>query len=91
MEERRRADRIMEKNQQFQVTITDYSSEGLGIGKTEGQFVWFIKDTVIGDEVIAAATKVKKHYGFARLVKLVTPSPSMTFTSWFMVISTPFL
>ena len=64
----------MEKNQQFQVTITDYSSEGLGIGKTEGQFVWFIKDTVIGDEVIAAATKVKKHYGFARLVKLVTPS-----------------
>lgn len=66
----------MEKNQQFQVTITDYSSEGLGIGKTEGQFVWFIKDTVIGDEVIAAATKVKKHYGFARLVKLVTPSPA---------------
>lgn len=66
----------MEKNQQFQVKITDYSSEGLGIGKTEGQFVWFIKDTVIGDEVIAAATKVKKHYGFARLVKLVTPSPA---------------
>ena len=66
----------MEKNQQFQVTITDYSSEGLGIGKTEGQFVWFIKDTVIGDEVIAAATKVKKHYGFARLVKLVNPSPA---------------
>ena len=25
----------MEKNQQFQVKITDYSSEGLGIGKTE--------------------------------------------------------
>ena len=66
----------MEKNQQFQVSITDYSSEGLGIGKTDGQFVWFIKDTVIGDEVIAAATKVKKHYGFARLVKLVTPSPA---------------
>ena len=66
----------MEKNQQFQVTITDYSSEGLGIGKNEGQFVWFIKDTVIGDEVIAAATKVKKHYGFARLVKLVNPSPA---------------
>lgn len=66
----------MEKNQQFQVSITDCSSEGLGIGKTDGQFVWFIKDTVIGDEVIAAATKVKKHYGFARLVKLVTPSPA---------------
>ncbi len=64
----------MEKNQQFQLTITDYSNEGLGVGKTDGQFVWFIKDTVIGDEVIAAATKVKKNYGFARLVKLVKPS-----------------
>lgn len=64
----------MEKNQQFQLTITDYSNEGLGVGKTDGQFVWFVKDTVIGDEVIAAATKVKKNYGFARLVKLVKPS-----------------
>ena len=51
----------MEKNQQFQVTITDYSSEGLGIGKTEGQFVWFIKDTVIGDEVIAAYAYCNLH------------------------------
>ena len=64
----------MEKNQQFQLTITDYSNEGLGVGKTDGQFVWFVKDTVIGDEVIAASTKVKKNYGFARLVKLVKPS-----------------
>ena len=57
----------MEKNQQFQVTITDYSSEGLGIGKTEGQFVWFIKDTVIGDEVIAAAKTASAHSFIMRL------------------------
>jgi len=48
----------MKKNEQFTVTIEDFSSEGLGIGKTDAGFVWFIKDTVIGDTVLAAATKV---------------------------------
>ena len=64
----------MKKNEQFTVTIEDYSSEGLGIGKTDAGFVWFIKDTVIGDTVLAAATKVKKNYGLARLVKVLKKS-----------------
>ncbi|MCR5009083.1 MAG: 23S rRNA (uracil(1939)-C(5))-methyltransferase RlmD [Oribacterium sp.] len=64
----------MKKNEQFTVTIEDFSSEGLGIGKTDAGFVWFIKDTVIGDTVLAAATKVKKNYGFARLVKVLEKS-----------------
>ncbi|SFG15854.1 23S rRNA (uracil(1939)-C(5))-methyltransferase RlmD [Oribacterium sp. WCC10] len=64
----------MNKNEQFTVKIEDYSNEGLGIGKTDAGFVWFIKDTVIGDTVLAAATKVKKNYGFARLVNVIEPS-----------------
>ncbi|WP_090816225.1 23S rRNA (uracil(1939)-C(5))-methyltransferase RlmD [Oribacterium sp. KHPX15] len=64
----------MKKNEQFTVTIEDFSSEGLGIGKTDAGFVWFIKDTVIGDMVLAAATKVKKNYGFARLIKVLEKS-----------------
>ncbi|MBO6308253.1 MAG: 23S rRNA (uracil(1939)-C(5))-methyltransferase RlmD [Oribacterium sp.] len=64
----------MKKNEQFTVTIEDFSSEGLGIGKTDAGFVWFIKDTVIGDTVLAAATKVKKNYGFARLIKVLEKS-----------------
>lgn len=64
----------MNKNEQFTVKIEDFSSEGLGIGKTGEGFVWFIKDTVIGDTVLAAATKVKKNYGFARLVKVLEKS-----------------
>ncbi|OON88018.1 23S rRNA (uracil(1939)-C(5))-methyltransferase RlmD [Oribacterium sp. C9] len=64
----------MTKNEQFTVKIEDFSSEGLGIGKTGEGFVWFIKDTVIGDTVLAAATKVKKNYGFARLVKVLEKS-----------------
>lgn len=65
----------MQKNDQFTVTITDYTSEGLGLGKADG-FAWFIKDTVIGDTVLAQATKVKKNYGFARLVKVLNESPN---------------
>jgi 23S rRNA (uracil1939-C5)-methyltransferase len=63
----------MKKNDQFEVTIEDMSSEGLGIGRQDG-FVWFIKDTVVGDRVLAAATKVKKTYGFARLVRVLKES-----------------
>ncbi len=63
----------MKKNETFELEITDYSGEGLGIGRQEG-FVWFVKDTVIGDRILAAATKVKKNYGFARLLKILSPS-----------------
>ena len=61
------------KNDEVQVTITDYTSEGAGIGKIDG-YPLFVKDAIIGDTVIAGITKVKKNYAFARLVKIVTPS-----------------
>ena len=57
----------MEKNQEFTVTIEDMSEDGSGIGKLDG-YIWFIKDTVIGDQVRAKAIKMKKSYGFARLL-----------------------
>lgn len=63
------------KNEIFKVKITDMSDEGAGIGKTEDGFTWFIKNTVIGDTVEALAMKVKKNYGFGRLVKIIEPSP----------------
>lgn len=63
----------MNKNEEFEVIITDMSDEGAGIGKYAG-FTWFVKDAVIGDRVIAAVTKQKKSYGFARLVKVIEPS-----------------
>ena len=34
----------------------------------------FIKDTVIGDVVEAKVMKAKKHYGYARLMKIIEPS-----------------
>ena len=64
----------MEKNQEFTVTIEDMSEDGAGIGKLDG-YIWFIKDTVIGDRVRARAMKMKKSYGFARLMEVIEPSP----------------
>ncbi len=64
---------MIKKNEEFEIEITDLSDDGAGIGKTDG-FTWFVKDAVIGDKVIAAATKVKKNYGFARLVSVIEPS-----------------
>ena len=64
---------IYEKNEEFETEITDISDDGSGIGRTEG-FTWFIKDTVPGDKVRAACTKLKKSYGYARVVEVLTPS-----------------
>ena len=62
-------------NDSFTVTIVDMSDDGAGIGKQDG-YIWFIKDTVIGDKVEARVMKTKKSYGFARLEKVLEPSPA---------------
>lgn len=61
------------KNDEVEVIITDYTSEGAGVGKADG-YPLFIKDAIIGDRVIAGITKVKKNYAYARLVKIIEPS-----------------
>ena len=74
----------MNKNDEFELKITDLGDDGAGIGRTfeagpaeNGTgFIWFVKDTMIGDRVIASAMKVKKNYGFARLVRILEPSPN---------------
>ena len=63
----------MKKNDEFVVAIEDMSEDGAGIGRVDG-YIWFIKDTVIGDVVRAGVMKMKKTYGFARLIEVVEPS-----------------
>ncbi len=62
------------KNDMVRVTIEDIGSEGEGIGKIDG-FTLFVKDAVVGDEVEARILKVKKNYAYARLEKVLKPSP----------------
>ena len=62
------------KNTVCQVEIEDIGESGEGIGKVEG-YTLFIKDAVIGDVVEAKIMKAKKHYAYARLERVITPSP----------------
>ena len=62
------------KNDMVTVTIEDIGNDGEGIGKAAG-YTLFVKDAVIGDVVEAKITKCKKNYGYARVEKVVTPSP----------------
>lgn len=65
------------KNEIFQVRIDDISDTGEGVGRTDG-YIWFVKDAVIGDLVEAKALKMKKNYGFARLMRVIEPSDGRT-------------
>lgn len=62
------------KNDIITLFIEDISEDGAGIGKTEG-YTWFVKDAVIGDRIEAGIMKMKKNYGFARLIRVLEPSP----------------
>ncbi len=62
------------KNDILTVTIGDIGNDGEGIGKIDG-FTLFVKDAVIGDVVLVKIMKAKKHYAYARLEKVLTPSP----------------
>lgn len=63
-----------QKNDYVTVTIEDIGNDGEGIGKVDG-FTLFVKDAVIGDTVEAKIVKSKKHYAYARLEKVIVPSP----------------
>ena len=63
-----------QKNELISVVIEDIGNEGFGIGKAEG-FTLFVKDAVVGDVVEARIVKAKKNYAYARLEKVLKPSP----------------
>ena len=63
----------MNKNEEFTLTIEDMNEDGAGVGRLDG-YIWFVKDAVIGDVVRARAMKMKKNYGFARLMEVLVPS-----------------
>ncbi|MDO5410117.1 MAG: 23S rRNA (uracil(1939)-C(5))-methyltransferase RlmD [Lachnospiraceae bacterium] len=65
------------KDDLVEVTITDMNEDGEGIGRTEG-FALFIKDAVVGDEVLAKVIAVKKGYGYARIMEIKKPSDLRT-------------
>ena len=63
----------LKKNDIIQLQISDLGTEGEGIGKL-ASFSFFVKGAIPGDEIEAGITKLKKNYGYARIVKLIKPS-----------------
>ena len=65
----------MEKGQILEFTIEDMSQEGKGIGKADW-FAVFVDGAVVGDKVRVQLMKVKKRYGFGKLLEILEESPS---------------
>ena len=61
------------KNEKVELTITDMTKEGLGISKISGQ-VFFVKDAIIGDKVVANITKVTKNIIYAKTIEILKES-----------------
>lgn len=60
------------KNQIVILTIEDIGTNGEGVGRVDG-FTLFVKGAVIGDRIEARIVKLKKHYGYARIEKIIKP------------------
>lgn len=65
----------MNKNDRLQVNIEGYSSEGHGVAKPDG-FVLFVPGALMGETVYVHVVKVNRHFGYAKIIEVVTPSPS---------------
>ena len=64
---------VIEKNSKYEVEIIDIGSEGEGIGKI-GEFTVFVPNTIKGDVAEILIVKLKKNYGYGKLINLITPS-----------------
>ncbi len=64
---------VCNKNDEFELEITDLGSTGEGIGKIGG-YTLFVKDALIGDKVRVKVMKTKKNYGYARMLEIIEPS-----------------
>ncbi|MCI8682522.1 MAG: 23S rRNA (uracil(1939)-C(5))-methyltransferase RlmD [Lachnospiraceae bacterium] len=68
---------FFQKDMELELLIEDMGTEGEGIGKKEG-VAFFVKDAVLGDLVRVNIMKMKKNYGYARLIRVLKPSPYRT-------------
>lgn len=64
----------IKKNTHFEMTIEDLGSKGEGIGKIN-DFTIFVEGAIPGDQIEVRIIKVKKTYGFGKLIQIIKPSP----------------
>ncbi len=66
---------MLKKNDEFNLKITGYTSEGGGVGKYDGQVV-FVENTAIGDEILCHVIKAKNTYAVGKAMEIIKPSKS---------------
>lgn len=64
---------MIEKNQDFEVDISDMGYEGEGIAKIDG-YTTFVKGALKGERAKIKMLKVNKDYGFAKLMEVIKES-----------------
>ncbi len=65
---------MLRKNDIIELNITSLTSDGDGVGRA-GELVFFVPNTAVGDVIDARVLKIKKNVGFAKVERIVTPSP----------------
>ncbi|MCL2216394.1 MAG: 23S rRNA (uracil(1939)-C(5))-methyltransferase RlmD [Defluviitaleaceae bacterium] len=66
---------MIKKNTQHIVKIQSVTAKGFGIGSVN-DFTLFVDGGLPGDEVLAHILKVKRRYGYGKILDIITSSPS---------------
>lgn len=64
----------LRKNAIFELNIDDVDANGFGIGRTDG-FAVFVDGALPGDRLRVRLLKTKPRYAYAKIEKILTPSP----------------
>lgn len=68
---------MVNKNDEFKLNITGYTSEGGGVGKHDGQAI-FVENTAVGDEILCHIIKAKKTYAVGKAIKIIKAAKCRT-------------
>ncbi len=65
---------MFKKNDEIVLDIEDLTVQGEGIGRADGM-PFFVRGAIPGDRIRAGVTRLKKTYGYARLIEVLAASP----------------
>ncbi len=73
--QKKNAGETVKKNDIVRLTVTDMTLEGMGVARLDSGCVVFVADAAAGDVCDALILKVRKALAYAKIVRLITPSP----------------
>src|SRR5690625_113785 len=61
------------KNEEYTKTVTNYTHEGMGVGKVD-HYPILVPDVLVGEEIEVKVIKANKKFGFGKLTRVIKPS-----------------